>query len=90
MNDILIIQLARDALITAIMTAAPMLLMGLSVGVFISLVQTTTSIQEQTLTFIPKLCSVFLAIVVFGNWMLHNLVQYTHDLFANLDSFVQW
>ena len=78
-NDI--IQLAQEALFVSIKIAAPMLIISMSVGLFISIVQTTTSIQEQTLTFVPKLIAVFLAMAFFAAYILHTAVDFTTNVF---------
>ena len=65
-----VISIARDAIYTIIITSAPLLLISLIVGLIISIFQTVTSIQEQTLTFVPKILAVFLAIMLLGSWMM--------------------
>jgi len=79
-----IIHLTRESLLVALMLAGPPLAFGLIVGVAISVLQATTQIQEQTLTFIPKIVAVFLAIFLFGTWMLNSIVQFTENLFRSL------
>ena len=76
MSQQYVIDLAREALYYVILIAAPMLGIGMIVGLAISIFQTTTSIQEQTLTFVPKLFVVFFSIVLFGPWMLRMLSDY--------------
>lgn len=66
---------------TTIVVSAPILGVGMIVGLIISIFQTTTSIQEQTLTFVPKIIAIFVAIVVFAAWMIHTLVNYTKNVF---------
>ena len=68
-----VLDIAREALFNVIICAAPPLLVSLVVGLIISIFQTVTSIQEQTLTFVPKIIAVFLSIIVFGSWILNNL-----------------
>lgn len=68
--------------------AAPMLGLGLIVGVIISIFQATTQIQEQTLAFIPKIIAVFVAVLLFGPWMLNLMVGYTRELWSNLSVFI--
>jgi len=74
---------------TVITVAAPPLLMGLTVGVLVSLFQTITSIQEQTLAFVPKILAVFLALVFFGPWMLNNLQGFFLEIFNTIPAFVR-
>ena len=69
--------------------SAPMLLVSLVVGLVISILQTVTSIQEQTLTFVPKLISIFLVLVIAGNWILTNIVEYMEYLFENFNAFIR-
>ena len=66
-----------------------MLLVSLVVGLVISILQTVTSIQEQTLTFVPKLISIFLVLVIAGNWILTNIVEYMEYLFENFNAFIR-
>lgn len=76
------IALMRDALFVTLKVAAPMLIISMVVGLVISILQTTTSIQEQTLTFVPKLVAVFFSIVVFSAYILHTVVDYTKDMYS--------
>ncbi|WP_346354613.1 flagellar biosynthesis protein FliQ [Azotosporobacter soli] len=84
MTGDLAIQLGRDALMMVMLIAAPMLGLGLLVGLVVSIFQATTQIQEQTLAFIPKIIAVFVAVLVFGPWMLAMLVDYTRELLVRL------
>jgi flagellar biosynthetic protein FliQ len=77
----LIVRIARDALMQILLISAPMLGIGMLVGLMISIFQATTSIQEQTLTFVPKIVSIFLALIVFGNWMLASLMDFSRRLY---------
>ena len=70
MSGDLVIQMAQEALKMVLIISAPMLGLGLLVGLAVSVFQATTSIQEQTLAFIPKIFAVFVAIMIFGPWML--------------------
>jgi len=72
----LAIDITRDALLMTIIISAPMLGIGLIVGLFISVIQTTTSIQEQTLTFVPKLLAILFAVSAFGPWMIRMMCEY--------------
>lgn len=71
-----------------LLVSAPMLGFGMLVGIIISILQATTQIQEQTLTFVPKIIAVIVAILVFGPWMLTIITQYTQDLFSQLPNFI--
>ena len=79
--------LGRDALTTVIMVAAPMLGAGLALGLIIGVLQAVTSVQEQTLSFIPKVLGVLLVFLVAMPWMFRVLINYTTNLFANLARF---
>lgn len=89
MSGDMAIQLGRNALTIVMMVAAPMLILGLLVGIMVSIFQATTQIQEQTLVFIPKIIAVFVAILVFGPWMLSILVDFTKELFLSLPAMVR-
>lgn len=89
MTQEFVLGLAREALTTALLLAAPALLLSLVVGVGISIFQAATQIQEQTLTFVPKIVAVVLAILLLGRWMLGILLQFTSQLLGNLGSFVR-
>ena len=84
MSGDLVIQLAQQALMTVMLVAAPMLGLGLTVGLMVSVFQATTSINEQTLAFIPKIIAVFVAILIFGPWMLKIMVGFVMEVFVNL------
>jgi len=75
-----IIKIIYDALIVTLKISAPILIFSMVTGLVISVLQTTTSIQEQTLTFVPKLVAVFLAIMLFASYILHTTVDYTREL----------
>ena len=70
------------------LVSAPMLGLGLIVGLMVSVFQATTSIQEQTLAFIPKIIAVFVAILIFGPWMLRIMVEYLTNVLVNLPSYI--
>ena len=83
----LVIQLGQQALWIVLLVSAPMLGLGLLVGLLVSVFQATTSIQEQTLAFIPKIVAVFVAILIFGPWMLRIMVEYLTNLLVNLPAY---
>ena len=89
MSGDLVIQLAQEALFIVLLVSAPMLGLGLIVGLLVAVVQATTSIQEQTLAFIPKIIAVFVAILIFGPWMLRIMVEYVTNVFVNLPSYLR-
>ena len=77
-----------DAIKTAISLSAPMLLAGLAVGLLVSIFQAATSINEMTLTFIPKMLAVALALIFFFPWMMQTMIGFTQNLFENLMVYV--
>ncbi len=89
MSGDLVVQLAQNAIMIVILVSAPMLGLGLIVGLMVSVFQATTSIQEQTLAFIPKIIAVFVAILIFGPWMLRIMVGYVTQMFMNLPMYVR-
>lgn len=84
-----VIDIMRSALIMIIKVSAPMLLMALIVGLAVSIFQTTTSIQEQTLAFIPKIVSVFLALIIFGSWMITTLIEFVNSIYRSFNMFLR-
>lgn len=88
MNEQIIIDIAKQAIYLVLETAAPMLLASLVIGLIVSILQTVTSIQEQTLTFVPKLVAVFLIIMLFGGWILTSLKEYMVALFSNFSYYI--
>lgn len=82
MTELLVVKIMREALMITLIVSAPMLGVGMIVGLIVSIFQTTTSIQEQTLTFVPKIIAIFATIIFFGPWMIRTLVNYTTNLFA--------
>ena len=88
MSGDLVIQMAQEALKMVLIISAPMLGLGLLVGLAVSVFQATTSIQEQNLAFIPKIVAVFVAILIFGPWMLRLMVEYFYNVFLNLPAYI--
>jgi flagellar biosynthetic protein FliQ len=80
----LAVHILRSGVLQALMIAAPLLLVGLVVGLVVSVFQATTSIQEQTLTFVPKIAAILGALIVFGPWIVISMVQFTLRLFARI------
>lgn len=83
-----VIAIAQDAIYTIIITAAPLLLISLIVGLIISIFQTVTSIQEQTLTFVPKILAVFVGIMILGSWMLNEMSDFMTRLWTNFSLYL--
>ena len=78
-----VMDITRDALFLIIKVSLPVLLVSLCVGLIVSIFQTVTSIQEQTLTFVPKIICVFLSLILFGNWMMEAVVEFMRSLWFN-------
>ena len=85
-NDVL--YLAKEALMTALMVGGPVLGASLLVGLLVSIFQAMTQIQEQTLTFIPKIVAVLVSIVIFGPWMIRLLVDFAERLLSDLPAYI--
>lgn len=83
-----VLDIAKDAIYNIILTSAPPLLISLVVGLIVSIFQTVTSIQEQTLTFVPKILAVFLGLMLFGSWMLDNMADFTNRLWSSFALYV--
>ena len=84
MDTATVIDLGRQALWTIALVSAPLLLAALGVGLFIGIIQAATSINEMTLSFIPKLIAMALALLLFGSWMLVTLVDFTRSIFERI------
>ena len=89
MNENIIIDIVRAALFTILKASAPLLIVSLVVGLIISVIQTVTSIQEQTLTFVPKLIAIFLVLMLIGNWILNTITAFAVELFSNFKTFIR-
>jgi len=81
--------IASSALYLVIKVSAPVLLISLVVGLLISIFQTVTSIQEQTLTFVPKIVAVFLSLILLGNWMLTEMSGFMTQLWSDFSRYVR-
>lgn len=81
-------NISAQALYTIITTAAPVLLISLVVGLIISIFQTVTSIQEQTLTFVPKILAIFISLMILGHWMLNNMANYMTQLWSDFSLYI--
>ncbi|NLV69004.1 MAG: flagellar biosynthesis protein FliQ [Spirochaetes bacterium] len=85
MTDLLVIKIMRESLMTILIVSTPILGVGMVVGLIISIIQTTTSIQEQTLTFVPKIIAIFVTLILLGSWMIRVLVNYTNNIFMLIE-----
>ena len=84
MDNGFVIEVTNQAIKVTMMLAAPMLLGALFVGILVSLFQAVTQINEQTLSFIPKVVVIVIALVVLSPWMMETMTSFTHDLYANI------
>lgn len=81
MSQVLVLDIMRNAYLTIIKVSAPVLIISLVVGLFISILQATTQVQEQTLSFVPKIVAVLLALIIFGSFMLNGLISFFTYIF---------
>jgi flagellar biosynthesis protein FliQ len=88
MSQEFIISLAQQAVYTVLITSAPMVGIGLIVGLLVSIFQATTSIQEATLAFAPKIVAALVALIIFGPWMLNHMIDFTSGILGNLYKFI--
>ncbi|HBY20888.1 MAG: EscS/YscS/HrcS family type III secretion system export apparatus protein [Clostridiales bacterium GWE2_32_10] len=88
MNQGAVIDLAKNALWITVMVSSPVLLIGLFVGLIVSIFQAVTSIQEPTLAFVPKIIAIFVAMIIFGPWMLAVMMEYIIYLYSNMNNFL--
>lgn len=89
MTPDMVVALARQAIEVALFLALPMLGVSLVVGVFISVVQAATQIQEMTLTFVPKILSMFIALLIAFPWMMDKLISFTRELLMNIPNYIR-
>ena len=88
LSEGVILDVAREAFMTIIITSAPPLLVSLVIGLIVSIFQTVTSIQEQTLTFVPKIVAVFLTLMLLGGWMLDKMADFMTKLWHNFSLYI--
>jgi len=84
-----VLGLLQDAITLIIQVSAPVLLIGLAVGLLVSVFQAMTQINEQTLSFVPKILAILGALVLFGDWMMTRLSDFTITLFENISIYIQ-
>jgi flagellar biosynthetic protein FliQ len=89
MNQGVVVDVAQEAIKVVLMISAPTLGLGLLVGLIVSIVQATTQIQEQTLSFIPKIIAIALTLLVFGPWMMNIMYEFTVRLFENIPNYIK-
>jgi len=88
MTEQQVIDITREALFVILECALPLLLISLIVGLVISIFQTITSIQEQTLTFVPKIISIFVGLMLLGSWIANNITTYINELWGNFNVYI--
>ncbi|MFO8086014.1 MAG: flagellar biosynthesis protein FliQ [Desulfobacterales bacterium] len=84
MNEEMVIDLARQAVTTILLAASPMMISGLVVGLLVSIFQAATQINEQTMTFAPKIVAVLLALIIAAPWILNIVIELAREVFGNL------
>lgn len=84
-----VLDIAKETLYLIIKVSAPLLLISLIVGLIVSIFQTVTSIQEQTLTFVPKIIAVFVGMMLVGGWMLDNITGFMNELWGNFSLYLR-
>jgi flagellar biosynthetic protein FliQ len=89
MNQGVVIDVAQEAIKVVLMISAPILGLGLLVGLIVSIIQATTQIQEQTLSFIPKIITIALTLLIFGPWMMNIMYEFTIRLFENIPNYIR-
>lgn len=85
----LVVELANKALYTVILTSAPVLIVSLVIGLIVSIFQTVTSIQEQTLAFVPKIVAVFVTLMILGHWMLNQMTNLMVDMWSDFSVYIR-
>ena len=85
MTEVDVVSLIREALFITIKISAPILITALIVGLIHGIIQTTTSIQEPTIAFVPRLIAIFIVIIVFASWMVRTMTDYTRNIFMMIE-----
>lgn len=88
MSQEMVISIAERAVWVVLIVSGPLLLIALITGLLVSIFQATTSIQEQTLAFVPKIIAVLVSLIFFGPWMISQMTNYFYDLLNNLNQFI--
>lgn len=86
MDEVAVLEIGRQALIVILQTATPIMMAGLGIGLIIALFQALTTIQEITLTFVPKILVIFIAIIIFLPFMMTTLIEFTNSLFDRISN----
>jgi flagellar biosynthetic protein FliQ len=86
MDEVAVLEVGRDALVVILKSSGPIMLVGLLVGIVIALFQALTTIQEMTLTFVPKIIAIFISIVVFLPYMMTTVIEFANTLFDRISN----
>lgn len=89
MTEQQVLDVTREAVFLVIKCSAPLLLISLIVGLVVSIFQTITSIQEQTLTFVPKILAIFIGIMLLGSWIINSITTYMTDLWSRFSEYIK-
>ncbi len=89
MSEQVVLDIFNEVIWVIIKSSAPMLLVSLIIGLIISIFQTVTSIQEQTLTFVPKLIGIFITMMICGSWILNNITEFINQLWTNFSVYIR-
>ncbi len=89
MSTEMVTDMMQEALFLILKTSAPLLIISLVIGLVVSIFQTVTSIQEQTLTFVPKMVVMFVGLMILGHWMLNEMSGYMEDLWRNFTIYIR-
>ncbi len=84
-----VVSITVEAVWLIIKCSAPMLITSLIIGLIVSIFQTVTSIQEQTLTFVPKLLSIFLVLIITGDWIMNNILNFIVDIYSRFGEYIR-
>lgn len=84
-----VIGFARQSIELTLMVSLPMLLVGLCVGLFVSIIQAATQIQEMTLSFIPKIISIFVSLLIAFPWIMNKLIVFTREILLNIPNYIR-
>jgi len=86
MDELTVLEIGREALVVILKTSGPIMLVGLLIGIVIALFQALTTIQEMTLTFVPKIIAIFISIVVFLPFMMTTVIEFAYTLFDRISN----
>lgn len=89
MSELFVLSVGKEAVMTALKVAAPVLIVSMIVGLIVSIFQAVTQIQEQTLTFVPKLLAIIVVMVILGPWMLNTLTQFIQNMLGSITYIVR-